>query len=382
MLAAVALAFGVQAAGSWWEGTSFESLNADTDLDLTSGEGLMWETNGVPKEMKVVDITGASMSGFSRANYYRNETLRRALSVKTNFGEPVFRTNTTEKTMGTLYVDTLVKPTIAEDDSSFTNEAKIAIWFKEVCNSEDIPIATNLMIRAGYIKADGTCVATNYNCGAVTGADEWQRFTIKSFEDITTGAGYPGFVVFRNGRAVQCASDKGDSNATAFNYLDTQPGLYHKYDQLFPSADTTSTTITKIGFDGTGIVAGYCINIDDGLLIPGAEVTLTGSGGSYSAITDADGYYQIVNVPVGDYDITADEILGGIVPKVNKQERAAELLRELSAKHQMLPSKEIFGIAREENISKRTMDIAKQELGIKARRMNDVWYWILRAGTE
>ena len=173
MLAAVALAFGVPAAGSWWEGTSFESLNADTDLDLTSGEGLMWETNGVPKEMKVVDITGASMSGFSRANYYRNATLRRALSVKTNFGEPVFRTNTTEKTMGTLYVDTLVKPTIAEDDSSFTNEAKIAIWFKEVCNSEDIPIATNLMIRAGYIKADGTCVATNYNCRAVTGADEW-----------------------------------------------------------------------------------------------------------------------------------------------------------------------------------------------------------------
>lgn len=85
---------------------------------------------------------------------------------------------------------------------------------------------------------------------------------------------------------------------------------------------------------------------------------------------------------IGDYDITADEILGGVVPKVNKQERAAELLKELSLKHQMLPSKEIFDIAREENISKRTMEIAKQELGIKAKRMNDVWYWTLRAGTE
>ena len=32
----------------------------------------------------------------------------------------------------------------------------------------------------------------------------------------------------------------------------------------------------------------------------------------------------------GDYEITADEVLGGIVPKANKQEMAKELLRDLS----------------------------------------------------
>ena len=32
---------------------------------------------------------------------------------------------------------------------------------------------------------------------------------------------------------------------------------------------------------------------------------------------------------LGDYEITADEVLGGIAPKVNKMEQAKRLLREL-----------------------------------------------------
>lgn len=38
--------------------------------------------------------------------------------------------------------------------------------------------------------------------------------------------------------------------------------------------------------------------------------------------------------------------------------------------------------AREENISKRTLENAKHELGIKAKKMNDVWYWVLREDSE
>ena len=85
---------------------------------------------------------------------------------------------------------------------------------------------------------------------------------------------------------------------------------------------------------------------------------------------------------IGDYEITADEVLGGIAPKVNKQERATLLLKELSETHRMLPSKDIFEAAGEENISKRTLENAKQELGIKARKINDVWYWVLREDTD
>lgn len=85
---------------------------------------------------------------------------------------------------------------------------------------------------------------------------------------------------------------------------------------------------------------------------------------------------------IGDYEITADEVLGGIAPKVNKQDRATTLLKELAENHRMLPSKEIEEAAREENISKRTLENAKHELGIKAKKMNDVWYWVLREDSE
>lgn len=85
---------------------------------------------------------------------------------------------------------------------------------------------------------------------------------------------------------------------------------------------------------------------------------------------------------IGDYEITADEVLGGIAPKVNKQDRATDLLKELMNDRKMIPSNEIFEMAREENISKRTLENAKQSLGIKAKKINDTWYWILKEDTE
>ena len=81
---------------------------------------------------------------------------------------------------------------------------------------------------------------------------------------------------------------------------------------------------------------------------------------------------------IGDYEITADEVLGGIAPKANKQEKAIALLRELAEDHNMIPSNEAVELAKEEDISKRTLEISKNELGIKARRINNTWYWILK----
>lgn len=80
---------------------------------------------------------------------------------------------------------------------------------------------------------------------------------------------------------------------------------------------------------------------------------------------------------IGDYEITADEVLGGIAPKTNKTEQAKELLRELAEEKSMLPSNEIIELAKQENISKRTLENAKKELGIRAKKINSVWYWVL-----
>lgn len=80
---------------------------------------------------------------------------------------------------------------------------------------------------------------------------------------------------------------------------------------------------------------------------------------------------------MGDYEITADEVLGGIAPKANKQEQAKTLLYELAQDRSMIPSTEIFEQAKEEGISKRTLENAKKELGIRAKKINNIWYWIL-----
>ena len=80
---------------------------------------------------------------------------------------------------------------------------------------------------------------------------------------------------------------------------------------------------------------------------------------------------------LGDYEITADEVLGGIAPKANKLEQAKQMLRELAETTNMVQSNEVFEMADEQGISKRTMENAKKELGIRAKKINNSWYWEL-----
>lgn len=80
---------------------------------------------------------------------------------------------------------------------------------------------------------------------------------------------------------------------------------------------------------------------------------------------------------LGDYEITADEVLGGYAPKINKLEQAKDLLRELSKELEKVESNSIYDIAKEQNISKRTLENAKREMGIRAKRENGSWYWPL-----
>ena len=80
---------------------------------------------------------------------------------------------------------------------------------------------------------------------------------------------------------------------------------------------------------------------------------------------------------IGDYDIAADEVLGGIAPKSNKLDAARKFLKELAGSKVMIQSNEILEMAAQEGISKRTLETAKKELGIKAKRVAGNWYWDL-----
>lgn len=71
---------------------------------------------------------------------------------------------------------------------------------------------------------------------------------------------------------------------------------------------------------------------------------------------------------LGDYEITVDEVLGGITPKANKMEQAKQMLRELAETQSAVLSNEIFDRANELGISKRTLENAKKELGVQTRK--------------
>ena len=80
---------------------------------------------------------------------------------------------------------------------------------------------------------------------------------------------------------------------------------------------------------------------------------------------------------LGDYEITVDEVLGGITPKANKMEQAKQMLRELAETQSAVLSNEIFDRANELGISKRALENAKKELGVQTRKINNAWYWEL-----
>ena len=80
---------------------------------------------------------------------------------------------------------------------------------------------------------------------------------------------------------------------------------------------------------------------------------------------------------LGDYEITVDEVLGGITPKANKMEQAKQMLRELAETQSAVLSNEIFDRANELGISKRTLENAKKELGVQTRKINNAWNWEL-----
>jgi len=80
---------------------------------------------------------------------------------------------------------------------------------------------------------------------------------------------------------------------------------------------------------------------------------------------------------LGDYEITADEVLGGIAPKANKMEQAKRLIQKLAEINNAMQGNEIFSLADEQGISKWTLENVKKELGIRAKRINNTWYWEL-----
>lgn len=76
---------------------------------------------------------------------------------------------------------------------------------------------------------------------------------------------------------------------------------------------------------------------------------------------------------IGHYDITLDDLLNGFVNE-NKSTLAERLIKECLADGQA-PQGKIVKKAKSQNISKRILDEAKKNLGVRSKRINNQWYW-------
>jgi hypothetical protein len=84
---------------------------------------------------------------------------------------------------------------------------------------------------------------------------------------------------------------------------------------------------------------------------------------------------------IGSYDVDADDLLCGAKPIPDtKTAQADTLLREWLSEGER-PCAELYAEAQRHGIGKRTMESAKQTLGIKSMKRADGWYWKL-GGTE
>jgi RecA/RadA recombinase len=77
---------------------------------------------------------------------------------------------------------------------------------------------------------------------------------------------------------------------------------------------------------------------------------------------------------IGDYEISTEEVIGGYALKESKLDQAKQLLRDLSEDKDVVSSNELIELAKAEGISKRTMDNARKEMGLKSQKINNTWY--------
>lgn len=78
---------------------------------------------------------------------------------------------------------------------------------------------------------------------------------------------------------------------------------------------------------------------------------------------------------IGEYDVTADDLLSGTA-KGTKKQAAMDFLEKVLADGQM-PQSVIMELALKKDIAEKTLRNAKKALGIISKRVNSQWYWSL-----
>ena len=79
---------------------------------------------------------------------------------------------------------------------------------------------------------------------------------------------------------------------------------------------------------------------------------------------------------IGKYDISIDDLLNGVAT-TSKLEQAEKLLQDMLSDGSAIKQKQLHQQAKIWNISERTLNEAKKNVGVKSFRSNNEWYWKL-----
>ena len=77
---------------------------------------------------------------------------------------------------------------------------------------------------------------------------------------------------------------------------------------------------------------------------------------------------------IGKYDISVDDLING-TSTVSKVKQAETLIMDILSDGNAKPQKQLQQQAKFRNISERTLNEAKKNLGVQSFRSNNVWYW-------
>ena len=81
---------------------------------------------------------------------------------------------------------------------------------------------------------------------------------------------------------------------------------------------------------------------------------------------------------IGEYDITIDELLAGETsPRRGRQREKAKEFLECLLESGEVDSAEVYALAEEQGIPRRTLERAKSDIGVRSVKMGDNWVWML-----
>ena len=261
-------------------GTSFESFDVDTALDISADDNGVpngtkyWLYDGAPGTeetpvdtgcvIKTVDYTDAETGYAGTKPAIAPETDVKALGIEADkrLTRTITGVNGNPVDIGSgIYFDTMVQFTATDTAPTPGANDKLIVWLYGSDDAEALfGATTGLVVTAGYLNSvENDIISTNYFVGTTIEPNSWHRLTIKALDKISNeSASAPaGFVVFIDEVAVTSTEAKGVADSAVASLTPTA-AKWAGTNQLFPSlvkgGATAASTLTAVDIEGTGMI--------------------------------------------------------------------------------------------------------------------------------